>query len=71
MDIGARLGDDFTPSVKAAWEEAYSALSGAMKSAATASSRPAMPLRYLCLPVPPSPLRFDSRRVSPGLLGFP
>ncbi len=30
------LGDDFTPSVKAAWEEAYTALSGAMKSAATA-----------------------------------
>jgi hemoglobin-like flavoprotein len=30
------LGDDFTLSVKAGWEEAYTALSGAMKSAATA-----------------------------------
>jgi hemoglobin-like flavoprotein len=28
------LGDDFTPSVKAAWREAYAALSGAMTSAA-------------------------------------
>jgi hemoglobin-like flavoprotein len=28
------LGDDFTPSVKAAWQEAYVTLSGAMKSAA-------------------------------------
>jgi hypothetical protein len=28
------LGDDFTPSVKVAWQEAYAVLSGAMKSAA-------------------------------------
>src|SRR4051794_32144772 len=28
------LGDDFTPSVKAAWQEAYAVLSGVMKSAA-------------------------------------
>lgn len=32
------LGDDFTPQVESAWVEVYSALAGAMKSAADATS---------------------------------
>lgn len=34
------LGDEFTPPVKAAWSEAYSALAGAMKAAAAKTAKP-------------------------------
>jgi len=37
------LGTDFTPAVKAAWNEAYLTLSGAMKNAATAAIQAGSP----------------------------